>query len=244
MITGLTKVTDINPIRDFKCVCCPKLPELLPFLYKLVSIIVIIILGSMTWRCWGIIDTFRPTVMCGKYVYLATVGDFYHNRGVVNWKGLLPRFSINPHKCVISSTFVKLKADPVGLKPIEWMKMLLLVSIIYKTEYSHRKTYTMHTSYEQSLQLFTILSVEHTNSDENIAKWLLRLLQNKSSCSADSFALLECSRKKLASYFTYYLSKTSSMPIWSKQYKPMPSVSKSNDLNKAIIDIWWGQVSL
>jgi len=41
-----------------------------------------------------------------------------------------------------------------------------------------------------------------------------------------------------------YLGKASSMSIWRKQNKPMPSISKANHLYKAIIYIWRCQISL
>lgn len=40
------------------------------------------------------------------------------------------------------------------------------------------------------------------------------------------------------------LCKTSPMPIRSKQDKPMPSISKTNNLNMTIIYIWRSQASL
>lgn len=45
-------------------------------------------------------------------------------------------------------------------------------------------------------------------------------------------------------FFNLNLSKTGPVSFGSKQYKPMPSISETNNLDKAIINKWRSQVSL
>lgn len=116
MFRCLTKMRNINLIWDSERVCCTKFLELwlssrVIFITKIILFFTIV----MTTRWGNIVHTFRSAILGCQHVDLSKMGNFNYNCIIIFWQWLLPRLPIDPHKCMVSSTFVKLKADSVCL---------------------------------------------------------------------------------------------------------------------------------
>lgn len=113
-IMSSTEVGDVHFIGDLERLRRSKLPPLLPF-YSGVFLIAVVPLIIMLARGRGVVLALWSAVSSGKHVHLSKVRNLHHNSVIVLGKRLLPRFSIDPHVCMVSCSSVKLKSNPMCL---------------------------------------------------------------------------------------------------------------------------------
>lgn len=184
MVNCLTKLRNINLIRNLEGIRSTKLSKFFAFSHWVVFIIIIIFCTILMAGCWRVKHTSGPAVMSCKHVHLAKVWNLYHHSFIIQWQWLFPGLPIHPHECMVGCTFVKFEANTI----------CLITEVII----------CMHSIITSLFVCIVIIS----------------------------------------NLYNSYLGKSCPMSIGSEQNKTMPSISKPNNLNEAIIYKWWSQASL